>query len=774
MKNLLIYFVVVSMLCINMSSLVDSIGIDNSQQENIIDKENFFVSESKDKGFGEAFGVWVHTKYAGEENSDKLDIDLVTFKLVINSGLWKYYNLDFGLGQSRVGIKFSRTEIYVKDETDPYVDVLQTQFSFETSSDTSEDYEVYLEFRFPFNALETKQRSRSTPNISGKLRIDFFEKFLKFFEMNNFFTNLLRKVFPNYYKNDDESKLDSNGESYFCARIGYASHDNKEGPKKILTRFFFGRNSIWDPRVFRMKITPYDNNENNKLSYFNSYLTVSELGSEAFYRFFSVDFDPATELQITSIPGKAKISYDFGNSQGVATNVSFLAEGGVLSNIIQSFFIDPLPSFMSFDLTILGERSFKYESNEEYSVTYSMDSVDSGNIVNIELEDLPKKIIANWGLKVLLGPISVTGIIDLDMSSDLGRVAVSLNDSDAPFIEILSFPQDLSVSAYIDISNLNGYVTADIYSEETTTINVPIKWDNWEIIANLYINSGYGSVSFNLPDAQSSIVSIGLDTNSGPLFGVSLSVYNLSEEKQVLYVSVDAIATNDLMISFDYTGSEFDDLSFTGELLSLVDLVVSVDWYGANLDLSGSWTLGETGSFDLISNKDLIISLSQLDMGDIKLEGELGMYADSTIHVEWERGSTGYFQVTTNGISFNPSVEISIIDEETEKVFLDANLVLNPNCNVKFDWELGQTGHFTVFTNDIVEDLQIDVGYNYDSGLDEYQFGFELSAMDVSIIRTIQWDTINGIVPRFWILGDKPIPGNWDIWLLWNYEWYEV
>ena len=429
---------------------------------------------------------------------------------------------------------------------------------------------------------------------------------------------------------------------------------------------------------------------------------------------------------------------------------------------------------MSFDLTILGERSFKYESNEEYSVTYSMDSVDSGNIVNIELEDLPKKIIANWGLKVLLGPISVTGIIDLDMSSDLGRVAVSLNDSDAPFIEILSFPQDLSVSAYIDISNLNGYVTADIYSEETTTINVPIKWDNWEIIANLYINSGYGSVSFNLPDAQSSIVSIGLDTNSGPLFGVSLSVYNLSEEKQVLYVSVDAIATNDLMISFDYTGSEFDDLSFTGELLSLVDLVVSVDWYGANLDLSGSWTLGETGSFDLISNKDLIISLSQLDMGDIKLEGELGMYADSTIHVEWERGSTGYFQVTTNGISFNPSVEISIIDEETEKVFLDANLVLNPNCNVKFDWELGQTGHFTVFTNDIVEDLQIDVGYNYDSGLDEYQFGFELSAMDVSIIRTIQWDTINGIVPRFWILGDKPIPGNWDIWLLWNYEWYEV
>ena len=36
---------------------------------------------------------------------------------------------------------------------------------------------------------------------------------------------------------------------------------------------------------------------------------------------------------------------------------------------------------MSFDLTILGERSFKYESENKYTVKYIMDSIDQGNLV---------------------------------------------------------------------------------------------------------------------------------------------------------------------------------------------------------------------------------------------------------------------------------------------------------------------------------------------------------------------------------------------------------
>jgi hypothetical protein len=99
---------------------------------------------------------------------------------------------------------------------------------------------------------------------------------------------------------------------------------------------------------------------------------------------------------------------------------------------------------------------------------------------------------------------------------------------------------------------------------------------------------------------------------------------------------------------------------------------------------------------------------------------------------------------------------------------------LNPDCIIKFDWEWGQIGHFTIFTNDLIEDVHFEVGYNYYQNLDEYEYGFNITGTDINVIRTVQWDTEDGIIPRIWILGDDPIPGNWDIWLLWQYEWFEV
>lgn len=770
MKKLLVVLVSISLLCISMSQSVFSLQTSKDQTDDklivesneiIEKKENYFSLKTVEKTLTDDFGVWVHTKYNGQEDSQKLEIDLEIFKLMLNGGGWRYYTMDFGSGQSTAGLQFSRTQIYVEDESEPYVDVIQTQFSFETSSDTTEDYEVSLEVRFPFSLLEKKAKSN---NLFENLLSNFIKN-LK----NDFFKNIFEKILnKNNEKTSDFDALNLEGESYFCARIGFASPQGDQGPRRVDTRFFFGKNSIWDPRVFRMKITPYDLGGEYKLSYFNSYLTVSESGSEAFYRVFSVDFEPAAELQITTIPGKAKIGYSFGSSTGAATKISFLAEGGSLSNIIQSFLVDPLPSYMAFDLTILGERSFKYESDSQYSVTYMMDSVQDGELVKFELESLPKTITAQWGLKVALSSWTVSGLIDLDMSSDVGRAAVSLYGSDTPFMEILNFPQNMDVSASLNFKSLSGYVTANKFSSGTTTINVPIRWDKWEITGSLYINNGYGYASFNLPDSSSNYVSVGLDTNGNSLFGLAVSVFDTSISKQILYVGVDAVATDDLYVSFDYVSSKIENFGFSGKITELIDLVVSVDFSGINLDLSGSWTIGQGGLFDLEVNKDLIIDLSQLELGSTKIDGFIGLYEGGNIKVEWVRGQTGFFEISTEGFSFNPEIELSLTDKNSNEIFVNGRIVLNPRCIVKFDWQWGQTGHFTVFTNNILEELFIDARYNND------QYGFKVTATDVNIIRTIKWDTQDGHVPRFWVLGDNPIPGNWDVWLLWNYEWYEV
>ncbi len=764
------------MLCISISQSVFSLDIDNKKLNNdkILDsksiinrKDNYFSLKTVEKTFSDNFGVWVHTNYNGQEDSKKLDIDIITFKLMLESGSWGYYSMDFGLGQSTAGIQFSRTQIYVEDELDPFIDVIQTHFSFETTSDTNSDYEVSLEVRFPFSLIEKKSKTHSFIEI-------FLVNFIKNLK-NDFFKNTFEKIiYRNILHTNNSDLLNLDSESYFCVRIGFASPDGDQGPHRVESRFFFGRNSIWDPKIFRMKITPYDLGGDYKLSYFNSYLTVSDSGGEAFYRVFSIDFEPAAELQITSVPRKAKISYSFGNSAGTSTKISLSAEGGSLSNIIQSFLIDPLPAYMSFDLTVLGERSFKYESDKEYSVIYMMDSIEEGELVKLEFEDLPRKITAEWGLKVVLLSMSISSFINLDMSSDLGRVAVSLYDSDSPFMEVVNFPEKLDLSAFLDVPNLNGYINANKLSDGTTIINVPIRWDKWEITGTLNINNGYGYTSFNLPDASSNHVYVGLDTNGDSLFGLGISIVDTSISKQILYIGVDAVATDDFGISFDYISASIENFDLFGKITELVDFIVSIDFSGINLDFSSSWTVGMGGSFELEVNEDLIIDLSQLELGNSKIDGAIGLFEGGSLNVEWERGQSGFFEISTEGFSFNPEIDLSMTDKNSNEIFLVSHIILNPSCIISFDWTWGQTGHFTVFTNNLIEDLFIDIGYNYDSNYDEYKYGFKLEATDVSIIRTIQWDTEDGHIPRFWVLGDDPLPGNWDVWLLWNYEWYEV
>ncbi len=235
------------------------------------------------------------------------------------------------------------------------------------------------------------------------------------------------------------------------------------------------------------------------------------------------------------------------------------------------------------------------------------------------------------------------------MSSDISRAAVSLFDSDTPFMEVVNFPEKLDISASLDVPNLNGYISANKFSSGTTTINVPIRWDKWEITGSLNINNGYGYASFNLPDSSSNYTSVGLDTNGNSLFGIGISVVDTSLSKQVLYVGVDAVATDNFGISFNNNAGSIENFDLVGKITELVDFVVSVDFSGINLDLSTSWTIGQGGSFELEVNKDLIIDLSQLELGDTKINGAIGLYEGGGIKVEWVRGQTGYFKITTQG-----------------------------------------------------------------------------------------------------------------------------
>jgi hypothetical protein len=721
MKKIVVSLVIISLLCLGISTPAFSMTLTNKNNEApkefdeikpISKHQNYYTTKTIDTTLNDNFGIWIHTKYNGLDDSKNLGISLQEFKLMLDGAGWRYYDLEMNNnGITTVGLQFSRTKIYV-DEEQEYVNVFQTKFNFETTGDTTEDYEASIEVRFPFQVFE-----------SSRQKTILFSKFLDLFSKFKLIKPFIEE-FSNKWSLDESPDLfTADKEEYFCVRLGFASPQGEEGPKRVETRFFSGRNSIWEPKVYRMQITPYDLGREYSLSYFNSYQTVTESGSEATYRLFSIDFEPASELQITSIPGKAKIAYNFGSSSGAATKISLIAEGGSLSGITQSFLIDPLPSNMAFDLTILGERSFKYESPSTYSVTYSVDSEQDGNYVKLELEDIPKTITAEWGLSIGLLAKSVSGLIDLDMSSDLGRAAVSLYGSETPFMEIQNFPQKLEISGHIDIDSLSGYITADKYSGSTTIINVPISYDIYEITGRVELNNGYGHASFNLPDGASDYVSVGLDTNDNGLFGIGLQVYDTEQEKEILDVSVAAIATENLYISFNYVEGGIQDLSWNGKITQLVDLYVSIDFSGFVFDISGDWNVGDAGSFE---------------------------------------------------VTLNQPVEVQFVDIESENFKMNGYISLNEDSYVKIEWEWGPTGYFMVFTREpIGNELYFEVGYGPIQN-DNYQWGLRVEADGfLDIKRTVMWDT-NPTIPRIWILGDEPFPGDWDVWVLLNWEWYEV
>jgi hypothetical protein len=70
--------------------------------------------------------------------------------------------------------------------------------------------------------------------------------------------------------------------------------------------------------------------------------------------------------------------------------------------------------------------------------------------------------------------------------------------------------------------------------------------------------------------------------------------------------------------------------------------------------------------------------------------------------------------------------------------------------------------------------FNLEVGYDPQHN-GNYKYGFRLIGEDlIEITRTIQWYSVNGQLVRIWVLGDEPIPGDWTLQVLWNYQWYTV
>jgi len=719
----------------------------------------------------EDFGVWVNTKYNdGETISTPLQLGMTDFASMLNTGESRQFSVSMqSKDDTNVELRFTRTKIMNNTEK-----VIETKCNIVTTCDTSKQYEVSVEARFPFIMLEGGQPS----------------------EENN---------------------------PYFSTKIGYQSITGQGGANHVNTTFYVGRENISDPRVFRLAVKPENIGSGSKLTFFTSYLTVNGNGDEIFQRIYSIDFEPATELTITSIPREAKISYEFGRSAGVPTKISLRAEGGVLDDIIQSLLLDPLPSFMAFDLTILGSREFLYESDRSYNITYALDSEQNGNLVSFQVSGLPERIHASWGLALgTLGDLAASSFAELNMSQDVKRLALFFFGNDRPFISLESFPrkirfesnvnllngtgnitlirgldearklnisveyQDMVVTKSFELKNnfvqmrwkidlLNGTglfnVTRD--SASVITISSSIEYKNWTFSKTLELRNSHLELSWNinreqrtgrvilsrdaaggsptlsfaiehdgwilddtlefknnyleliwqLPTQTNPHTQLGLITRGGELFHNTISVVDNGVE--LFHIGFGIQTDDQYIISWDYVNGQITNFNWSGKLLRLTDVDIAVNLAGDVFTVSADITVGQTGAVEL---------------------------------------------------QFNKAVAVTFVDTASESFKIHGNVSINANRRLQLSWELGESGHFTVYTfgQPLGDQFNLEVGYD-PQHTGNYKYGFRLIGEHlICITSQIQWYAVNGQLVRIWVLSDVPLPGDWTLQVLWNSQWYTV
>jgi hypothetical protein len=719
----------------------------------------------------EDFGVWVNTKYDnGETITTPLELGMTDFASMLNTGESKQFSVSTqSTDDTNVDLRFIRTKIMNNTEK-----VIESQCNIVTTCDTSKEYEVSVELRFPFVMLDGGQPT----------------------EDNN---------------------------PYFSTKIGYQSQTGQGAPNHVNTTFYVGRTNISDPRIFRLSIKPETIESGSKLTFFTNYLTVDSTGNEIFQRTYSIDFEPATELTITSIPREAKISYEFGRSAGVQTKISLRAEGGVLDDIIQSLLLDPLPSYMAFDLTILGSREFLYESDRPYNISYSLDSIQNGNLVSFMVRGLPERVHASWGLQLgTLGDLAASSFADLDMSQDVERLALSFFGNDQPFISLENFPRKLRFESEVNLLNGTGNITLMRGLDEARTLNVSIqhkdmvvtksfelknnflqmKWkidlvngtglfnitrdsesmmtlstsiqyknwtftktlelrnshlelswavnrqqrtgqviltrdagtgdpslsfsiahDGWILDDTLEFNNNYLEFYWQLPTQTNTHTELGLITAGGQMFHNTISVVDNGDE--LFHIGFGIQTDDHYIISWDYINGQITNFEWSGKLLRLTDVDIGVNLAGEIFTVSADIDVGQSGSVEL---------------------------------------------------QFNKAVAVTFVDTASQTFNIHGNVSINATRRLQLSWELGDTGHFTVYTfgQPLGEQFSLEVGYD-PQHTGNYQYGFRLTGDHfIEITRTIQWYSVNGTLARIWILGDEPIPGDWTLQVLWNSQWYSV
>lgn len=229
-------------------------------------------------------------------------------------------------------------------------------------------------------------------------------------------------------------------------------------------------------------------------------------------------------------------------------------------------------------------------------------------------------------------------------------------------------------------------------------------------------------MSWELPTQGKTHAKLGLITG-GVLLNNTISVVDNAVE--LLHIGFGIQTDDHFILSWDYANGHISNFSWSGKLLRLTNVDIAMNLVGEVFTIGADFTVGQTGTVELQFNKNVVVTFADAQSETFKIHGN---------------------------VSFNASRQLQI------------------------SWELGDSGHFTVYTFGEPLGNQFNLEFGYDpQHAGNFQYGFKLTGQHfVALTRTIQWYSVDGQLQRVWVLGDEPIPGDWTLKVLWNGQWYNV
>jgi hypothetical protein len=284
--------------------------------------------------------------------------------------------------------------------------------------------------------------------------------------------------------------------------------------------------------------------------------------------------------------------------------------------------------------------------------------------------------------------------------------------------------RNLEISWDVDRQQRSGQI---ILSRDTGSGNPQLSFsiahDGWILDDTFEFKNNYLELFWQLPTETNTHVELGLITSGGQLFHNTISV--VDDGTELFHIGFGIQTDDHYIMSWDYLNGQITNFEWSGRLLRLTDVDIGVNLAGEMFTVSADIDVGESGSIEL---------------------------------------------------QFNKAVAVTFVNTASDTFKINGNVSINATRKLQLSWELGDTGHFTVYTfgQPLGNQFSLEVGYD-PQHTGNYKYGFRLIGEHfIQITRTIQWYSVNGTLARIWVLGDMPIPGDWTLQVLWNGQWYSV